>query len=58
MFEKFALFLLEYQNAFESIDHIFILGYADDIEKLMLKLHDGSRNAILRINESKGRGRV
>lgn len=36
--------LVECQNASESIDSVFILGYADNIKKLMLKLHDISRN--------------
>ena len=37
-------FFVECQNASESIDSVFILGYADNIKKLMLKLHDRSRN--------------
>ncbi|XP_022335109.2 uncharacterized protein LOC111131734 [Crassostrea virginica] len=59
MLDEFALFLLECQNASESIDSVCILDYADNIKKLMSKLpvylHDRWRSVILKIKDSKRR---
>ena len=49
------IILVECQNASESIDSVFILGYTDNIKRLMFKLCDRYRDAIRRIKESKRR---
>ena len=50
MLDELALFLLNCQNASESIDSVCFLDYADNIKKLMSKLpvyfHDRCRSAI------------
>ncbi|XP_061191695.1 uncharacterized protein LOC133199905 [Saccostrea echinata] len=59
MLDEFALFLVECQNASESIDCVSVLDYAENIKRLLSKLpiylHDRWRTAVLKIKETKRR---
>ncbi|XP_062621125.1 uncharacterized protein LOC134282740 [Saccostrea cucullata] len=57
MLDEFSLFLVECQNAAESIDSVSVLDYSDNIKRLMTKLpvymHDRWRNVVLKTKETK-----
>ena len=57
--DEFALFLVECQNAAESMESSSVLDYPDNIKRLMQKLpiymHDRWRNVVLRTKDAKGR---
>ena len=57
--DEFALFLVECQNAAESMESNSVLDYPDNIKRLVQKLpinmHDRWQNVVLRTKNAKGR---
>lgn len=59
MLDEFSLFLVECQNAAESMDSIKVLDYQENMKRLMMKLpiymHDRWRSVVLKKRDAKKR---